>query len=58
MAQDLDDLIAELDAAKANLARRVKHCRNFLAERRLPPVTIDAPERGKSAFGWGQRETR
>ena len=58
MAHDFDDVIAELDAAKADLARRVKRCRNFLAERRLPPVTIDGPETNRSAFDWGRRETR
>ena len=57
MAHDFDDVIAELDAAKADLARSVKRCRNFLAERRLPPVTIDESEAGKSAFAWGRRET-
>ena len=58
MAHDFDDLIAELDAAKADLARSVKRCRNFLGERRLPPVTIDQPEVEKSAFNWPRRESR
>jgi hypothetical protein len=52
MAHDFDDLIAELDAAKANLARSVKRCRTFLGERKLPPVTIDDPATERSAFGW------
>ena len=55
MAQDLDDLIAELDAAKAELARSVKRCRTFFGERRLPPVTVAEPDAEKSAFGWGRR---
>ena len=58
MAQHFDDLIAELDAAKADLARSVKRCRTFLADRRLPPITIDEAPEEKSAFGWGLRETR
>ena len=58
MAQDFDDLIAELDAAKADLARSVKRCRNFLGERRLPAVTIDRNEDETSAFSWGRSEKR
>ena len=58
MAQAFDDVIAELDAAKADLARSVKRCRNFLAERRLPPVTIDAPAEENSAFAWGRGANR
>ena len=41
MAHDFDDLIADLDAAKAGLARSVKRCRNFLGEQK-PPVTAVA----------------
>ena len=52
MAHDFDDLIADLDAAKAELARSVRRCRTFLADRQLPPVTIDQPEPSKSAFSW------
>ena len=52
MAHDFDDLIAELDAAKANLARSVKRCRTFLGERKLPPVTVDGAPDERSAFGW------
>ena len=58
MAQEFDDLIADLDAAKADLARSVKRCRTFLGERRLPPVTIEEPEAEKSAFSWASREGR
>ena len=58
MAQDFDDLIADLDAAKANLARSVKRCRTFLGERKLPPVTIDGPTNDKSVFDWQRREER
>jgi hypothetical protein len=52
VAQDFDDLIADLDAAKAGLARSVKRCRNFFGERRIPPVTVAPPEESRSAFGW------
>jgi hypothetical protein len=52
MPQELDDLFAELDAAKAHLARSVRRCRNFLGERKLPPVTVDAEPAERSAFGW------
>ena len=58
MAREIDDVIAELDAAKADLARSVRRCRSFLAERRLPPVTIIAEGAEKSAFGWGRRQAR
>ncbi len=58
MAQEFDDLIADLDAAKADLARSVKRCRTFLGERRLPPVTIEEPEGEKRAFNWANREDR
>jgi hypothetical protein len=58
MAREIDDVIAELDAAKADLARSVRRCRSFLAERRLPRVTISAEAAEKSAFGWGRREAR
>ena len=56
MAHDFDDLIADLDAAKADLARSVRRCRTFLAERELPPVTIDRPDPPKSAFAWPRRD--
>lgn len=52
MAHDFDDLIADLDAAKAGLARSVKRCRTLLGERRLPPVTVEPTGEEKSAFGW------
>ena len=58
MAREFDDVIADLDAAKADLARSVKRCRSFLAERRLPPVTVEAAETAKSAFNWPGREAR
>ena len=56
MARDLDDVIAELDAAKAGLARSVKRARTFFGERGLPPVT--KPEADKSAFGWDRPQER
>ena len=58
MAREIDDVIAELDAAKADLARSVRRCRSFLAERRLPPITIEGAECAKSAFNWARREAR
>ena len=52
MAHDFDDLIADLDAAKAGLARSVRRCRNFLGERKLPPMTLQPTPGEKSAFDW------
>ena len=52
MAQDIDDVIAELEAAKANLARSVKRCRTFLGSHPLPPVTVDGETPATSAFDW------
>ena len=56
MARDFDDLIADLDAAKANLVRSVKRCRTFLGERKLPRVTVEVPLEEKSAFSWQRPE--
>ena len=58
MPHDFDDLIADLDAAKADLARSVKRCRTFIGDRRVPPVTIMGAERDKSAFGWTDATAR
>jgi hypothetical protein len=58
MAQEFDDLIAELDAAKAHLARSVKRCRNFLGAHPLPPVTVERTGPEKSAFGWDESGRR
>ena len=53
MPHELDDLFAELDAAKADLARSVKRCRTFFGDRKLPPVTVDgAPATEDSVFRW------
>ena len=52
MAQELDDLFAELDAAKADLARSVKRCRTFFGDRKLPPVTVDQAAPQDSVFRW------
>ncbi len=52
MPQELDDLFAELDAAKADLARSVRRCRTFFGERKLPPVTVDGAPSERSAFAW------
>ena len=48
MPHDFADLIADLDAAKANLARRVKKTRTLIGDRR----TVDTPASDKSAFSW------
>ena len=58
MAHEFDDLIADLDAAKADLARSVKRCRTFFGDRRLPSVTVEPPPAQKSAFSWQGREQR
>ncbi len=58
MAHEFDDLIADLDAAKADLARSVKRCRTFFGERRLPAVTVEPPGTQKSAFSWQGRQDR
>ena len=52
MPHELDDLFAELDAAKADLARSVKRCRTFFGDRKLPPVTVDGTPAEPSAFRW------
>ena len=58
MAHDFDDIIAELDAAKAGLARSVKRSRAFLADRRAPAAVADGAESEKSAFDWRRGEDR
>ena len=55
MAQEFDELFADLDAAKADLARKVKHCRTFFGERPLPQVT--KPDAAESAFDWRDRQS-
>ena len=52
MPHELDDLFAELDAAKADLARSVKRCRTFFGDRKLPPVTVEPPLAQDSVFRW------
>ena len=55
MAQDLSELFADLDSAKADLARSVKRCQLFFGERPLPAVTLqDEP---KGAFSWSNRRS-
>ena len=58
MPHDFDDLIADLDAAKADLARSVKRCRTFIGDRRAPPSTAEEPETDRSAFGWSDAKAR
>ena len=52
MPHDFEELIADLDAAKAGLARSVKRCRNFLDERKLPPMAVQPTAEEKSVFDW------
>jgi len=54
MPHDLADLIADLEAAKANLARRVKKTRTLVSHHR----TIDTPAFDKSAFNWPHAEDK
>ena len=56
MPHDFTHLIAELDAAKADLARSVKRCRTFLGERRLPSVTVDTSAEEPGIFTWQRSE--
>ena len=56
MPHDLTDLIADLDAAKADLARSVKRCRTLIGDRRVPPIASAKPRPDRSAFGWSDRE--
>jgi hypothetical protein len=58
MPHDFDDLIADLDAAKAGLARSVKRCRTLIGDRRVPPLRVEEPEPGNNAFGWADAEKR
>ena len=58
MPHDFDELIADLDAAKADLARRVKRCRTLIGHRPIPPPAVEEPEPGNSAFGWTGAEKR
>ena len=55
MAHDFSELFADLDAAKADLARSVKRCQIFFGERPLPAVT--RPDEPKGAFSWSDRRT-
>lgn len=58
MPHHLDDLIADLDAAKANLARSVKRCRTLIADCRVPLPTGETQRSDKSAFNWTDRPDR
>jgi hypothetical protein len=54
VAHDLSDLFAELDEAKADLQRQVRHSRAFLDSRRPrePGEDVEA----SSPFGWERTE--
>ena len=53
MAHDLDSLIADLNASKANLARSVKRTRSLIGRR--TPAASETPQPDKSAFNWSDR---
>ena len=55
MAQELSELFADLDSAKADLARSVRRCQLFFGEGPLPPVT--RPDDPKGAFDWSARRS-
>jgi hypothetical protein len=57
MPHDFADLIAELDAAKAHLARRVKRTRTLISDRRTPTPTAET-EADNSVFNWVERPDR
>ena len=54
MPHDLADLIADLEAAKTNLARRVKKTRTLMSDRR----TVNTPDSDNSAFNWPDTENK
>jgi hypothetical protein len=53
MRHDFTDLIADLDSAKADLARAVKRQRKRADDHRRTTVTAD--EADSSVFGWADR---
>jgi hypothetical protein len=52
MPHEFDDLIADLNAAKVNLARSVKRCRKVIGTNR----NAIPPDEEKSAFDWPHEE--
>jgi hypothetical protein len=54
MPHEFDDLIANLNAAKAHLARSVKRCRKVIGASR----SATAPAEEKSAFNWSDEKDR
>jgi len=58
MPHDFADLIADLEAAKAGLARSVKRTRDRVGEHRPSPQTGTTPEPDKAVFNWADREKR
>jgi hypothetical protein len=55
MPHEFDDLIADLNAAKADLARSVKRARKMIDARRS--AALDAAE-DKSVFNWSDDDLR
>ena len=56
MPHDLDDLFADLNAAKANLARSVKRTRGLVG--RKASAASEPIEPDRSAFNWPGRTDR
>lgn len=54
MPHEFDNLIADLNAAKADLARRVKRCRKVIGTHRSAATPVEE----KSAFNWSEGEDR
>jgi hypothetical protein len=54
MPHEFDELIADLNAAKADLARSVKRCRKTIGVSR----NASAPAEDKSAFNWPDDKDR
>ena len=54
MPHEFDDLIADLNAAKADLARSVKRCRKAIGASR----TVSDADSDKSAFNWPDDKDR
>ena len=59
MPQDFAKVIAELDAATANLKRSIRRSRAFIADRRAPddvaPAEAAPPEPDAGMFVWRGR---
>jgi hypothetical protein len=54
MPHEFDNLIADLEAAKTDLARSVKRCRKMIGDRRMASNEVAE----KSAFSWADGQDR